>query len=31
MFPVHQQMSSRIGQETINEIYKTTNFDPSKM
>lgn len=31
MFPVHKQMSSRIGEETINEIYKVTNFDPTKM
>ena len=31
MFPVHKQMSSRIGEETINEIYKATNFDPTKM
>jgi C4-dicarboxylate-binding protein DctP len=31
MFPVHKQMSSRIGEETIKDIYKATNFDPSKM
>jgi len=31
MFPVHKQMSSRIGEETIQEIYKVTNFDPTKM
>jgi C4-dicarboxylate-binding protein DctP len=28
MFPVHKQMSSRIGEETIQDIYKATNFDP---
>jgi C4-dicarboxylate-binding protein DctP len=31
MFPVHKQMSSRIGEETIKDIYKATNFDPTKM
>lgn len=31
MVPVHKQMSSRIGQETLDEIYKATNFDPSKL
>ena len=31
MMPVHKQMSSRIGQETIDEIYKVTGFDPSKL
>ncbi|MFN3888740.1 MAG: TRAP transporter substrate-binding protein [Aquabacterium sp.] len=31
MVPVHKQMASRIGQETIDEIYKVTGFDPSKL
>ncbi|MBT9611528.1 TRAP transporter substrate-binding protein [Aquabacterium sp.] len=31
MVPVHKQMSSRIGQETLDEIYKVTNFDPAKL
>ncbi|MCH8178629.1 MAG: TRAP transporter substrate-binding protein [Proteobacteria bacterium] len=31
MVPVHKQMSSRIGQETLDEIYKVTSFDPTKM
>jgi len=31
MVPVHKQMASRIGQETLDEIYKVTNFDPTKM
>ncbi|MFN3616585.1 MAG: TRAP transporter substrate-binding protein [Aquabacterium sp.] len=31
MIPVHKQMASRIGQDTINEIYKVTGFDPSKL
>lgn len=31
MMPVHKQMASRIGQDTINEIYKVTGFDPSKL
>ena len=31
MMPVHKQMSSRIGQDTIDEIYKVTGFDPSKL
>jgi len=31
MIPVHKQMASRIGQETIDEIYKVTGFDPSKL
>jgi len=28
---VHKQMASRIGDETIQEIYKVTGFDPSKL
>ncbi len=31
MVPVHKQMASRIGDETIQEIYKVTGFDPSKL
>jgi C4-dicarboxylate-binding protein DctP len=31
MVPVHKQMASRIGDETIQEIYKETSFDPSKL
>ncbi|MEK8085037.1 TRAP transporter substrate-binding protein [Aquabacterium sp. A3] len=31
MMPVHKQMASRIGQDTIDEIYKVTGFDPSKL
>jgi len=29
--PVHKQMASRIGDETIQSIYKETGFDPSKL
>jgi len=31
MVPVHKQMASRIGDETIQSIYKVTGFDPSKL
>lgn len=31
MVPVHKQMYSRIGQETLDEIYKVTHFDATKM
>jgi C4-dicarboxylate-binding protein DctP len=31
LVPVHKQMASRIGQETLDAIYKETNFDPSKL
>lgn len=31
LIPVHKQMASRIGDETIQEIYKVTGFDPSKL
>jgi len=31
LMPVHKQMASRIGQETLDAIYKETNFDPSKL
>jgi C4-dicarboxylate-binding protein DctP len=28
---VHKEMESRIGKEIIDEVYKATNFDPSKL
>jgi C4-dicarboxylate-binding protein DctP len=31
MVPVHKQMASRIGDETIQEIYRVTGFDPTKL
>jgi C4-dicarboxylate-binding protein DctP len=31
LIPVHKKMESRIGAETIHEIYKETGFDPSKL
>jgi C4-dicarboxylate-binding protein DctP len=31
LIPVHKQMASRIGDDIIQEIYKETNFDPSKL
>ncbi len=31
LVPVHKQMASRIGDETMQAIYKETNFDPSKL
>jgi C4-dicarboxylate-binding protein DctP len=31
LVPVHKQMASRIGQETLDAIYKETSFDPSKL
>ncbi len=31
LVPVHQKMESRIGKETIQEVYKETGFDPSKL
>ena len=31
LVPVHQQMTSRIGEETLRAIYKETGFDPSKL
>ncbi len=31
MVPVHKQMASRIGDDTIQEIYKVTGFDPTKL
>lgn len=30
LIPVHKQMASRIGEDTIKAIYKETGFDPSK-
>jgi len=31
LLPVHEKMSSRIGKDTIQEVYKATGFDPSKL
>ncbi len=31
LVPVHKQMESRIGAETIQQIYKETGFDPGKL
>jgi C4-dicarboxylate-binding protein DctP len=31
LVPVHQKMTSRIGKETIDAVYKATNFDPNKL
>jgi C4-dicarboxylate-binding protein DctP len=31
LVPVHQKMESRIGKEMIQEVYKATGFDPSKL
>jgi C4-dicarboxylate-binding protein DctP len=31
LLPVHKEMAARIGAETIQEIYKATNFDPSSL
>ena len=31
LLPVHKQMASRIGADLIQEVYKETGFDPSKM
>ncbi|MBK8337145.1 MAG: TRAP transporter substrate-binding protein [Sterolibacteriaceae bacterium] len=31
MVPVHQKMEGRIGKETIQQVYKETGFDPSKL
>lgn len=31
LIPVHKQMASRIGEETIHLIYKETGFDPAKL
>jgi len=31
MIKVHSEMAGRIGKENIDEVYKATNFDPSKL
>jgi len=31
MIPVHKEMESRIGKETIEAVYKATGFDPGKL
>jgi C4-dicarboxylate-binding protein DctP len=31
LVPVHKQMESRIGKETIQDVYKATGFDPAKL
>ena len=31
MVPVHAKMADRVGKETLQEIYKVTGFDPSKL
>ena len=31
MVPVHKEMESRIGKETIEAVYKATGFDPGKL
>ncbi len=31
MVPVHQKMESRIGKDVIQQVYKVTEFDPSKL
>ena len=31
LVPVHKQMESRIGKETIQDVYQATGFDPSKL
>lgn len=31
LVPVHKEMESRVGKETIQSIYKATGFDPSKL
>ena len=31
LVPVHEKMSSRVGKETIQEVYKATGFDPAKL
>ena len=30
LLPVHEEMASRIGKETIEAVYRETGFDPSK-
>ena len=31
LVPVHDKMSSRVGKETIQDVYKATGFDPAKL
>lgn len=31
LIPVHEKMSGRIGKDIIQEVYKATDFDPSKL
>ena len=31
LVPVHNKMSSRIGKDTIQDVYQATGFDPSKL
>ena len=31
LVPVHKQLASRVGDETIQDIYKATGFDPAKL
>ena len=31
LLPVHKKMESRIGAETIKQVYDATKFDPSKL
>ena len=31
MAPVHIKMADRVGKETLQEFYKATGFDPTKL
>ena len=31
MAPVHTKMADRVGKETLQEFYKATGFDPTKL
>jgi C4-dicarboxylate-binding protein DctP len=31
LIPVHKEMESRIGKETIEAVYQATGFDPGKL
>ncbi|WP_042426000.1 TRAP transporter substrate-binding protein [Comamonas granuli] len=31
LIPVHEKMASRVGKETIQEVYKATGFNPAKL
>ena len=31
LVPIHKQLASRVGDETIQDIYKATGFDPAKL